>query len=443
MIAAQLIVSELPPGEVTTALNDYVNAGQAALEGATTGAAIGAALGFVFPGLGNLLGAGAGAEIGAVVGASVSLIRDVLPWIEHDHFNVLLMASDAIGVVKNAIASLDPFSGNTGSVINDVLSAPADVAQDFLGLFSSNSRPPQPDFRFLSDKECFPATTSDAPMGLIPGVFMHNPRCNSQSTFYQTPNGPNQAWSLAFNFLTSWHSPVKWTNPAKRAKARQAAFALAQYYTQAYSARLGRKPTMTFQQLASFFARPREATTAYNKMVRWCGDPASFDTALPFGGNDPKGTGLAAKVGFEACPMDMLYYPVPTNWDGSAQIDRPSKLNKANGVYMVPSTFRISLAELAVIGGNDAQAYHFAVQHGLIWKRGRDKERKIFGDLDVAHHPDIARVVGLTSSLVAKACKKASFSYENSLPASNNGAILAISAIGVIGLLSHISKEKT
>ena len=431
-VAAQLIVDELPQGQVTKAMNAYLAIGQSALEGMAVGAAVGSLLDEFTFGLGSAVGA----EVGAVIGGGVKAFQEILPWIEKDHFNPLQILGDVVNVAENAIGSLNPFS---------------------------SGRPPQPDFRNLADKECFPAVSGNAPWGLTPGVWMHTPRANPQSTFYQTPNGPNQAWSLRFNFLVGWTNPIK-----ANAHVRALAWALAQYYTEAFSARLGHKTSLRWSAVAALFPSQQEAQAAYRRMIRWYGDPNTFRSDMPFAPNgtatksgDP-GWAVAAFAEYVNKPLDYLYYPVFTTWDGSSQIDRPATIprgvaaatSNANGVYMVPDTLTISLAELAVMRASDLQAFHFAVRMGFTWARAVKVEyanaQKAGAPIPqiTTNHPNFVRVIGITSELVRnradnrkRANMKATASLETSRKSGHKLWWLVLGGLGIGGwVLARKSK---
>ena len=411
---AQAVISMLPPGKVTTLLADVENISAAALKGAAIGGAIGTLTDWFSFGLGSA----AGADVGAVVAGGIQAIEDVLPWIEKDHFDPIEIAGDVISFVANAVGDLLPW--NWGS-----------------------SRPAQGDFRFLSDKECFPRIDPSIQNGIVPGVSWFTPRANSSLTSWQTGTGLNQSWALSFDFNIGWNYPLRST-----ARAKNAAWLLAFYHSERFAIRLGRKPKLLWKTVAEAFPRERDARTAYLKLCRWYGSPESFGTELPFkrgmpdsasgdptngmvtlnGVSDVPAYVIQSKTEFERCPLDYTYYPTLTSFDSGANCDKPDVPGKALNIFLVPDTFKLSLAELAANGGSTIQAMHMALQKAHMWNIAQKKDALVFKGIDVKPHPNFVRVLGITASILSK---------ENRDPLRNPGksGIIALSALGILGLI--------
>jgi len=349
---AQGIVSDLPPGKVTTALSVVVHVGEGALSGFATATAVGTLAGSaIFPPLGTA----AGAAIGAIVGAGIAIADD---W--------------------NQIE----------------------------GLFSS-SDPTQTDYRYLSDRVCFPSAPNGVPYGVVPGAMRWNPRCNPQSSFYQTPQGPNMAPTRPFTFDVLWR-PI----PGSTRKSRSDAWALAQLYTQTLARRMGHKfaaGTITHDQVQAQLG-PDLFKRAMRNMDAWYGHPGMFNATIPFsasGGNPPNISNdlqnvLATAKEFERFPLDFLYYPVLSDYDHGVKLFKPSAEKSLTDVMMTADTSALTVAEFAVQDRHPAEVFHWFLLLSHYWHVARQRDAKKYPGISVANHPNFSRVLGLTSALIVK-----------------------------------------
>lgn len=366
--AAQGLVSDLPPGEVTSLLSDVV--------GVAAGAASGAAMGAMFasvipiPGVAQVLGG----EIGAAVGAGIAITKDAWPILEKDHFNPI-------------------------KVIGDVLSMVGDIFHE--------PDPVQPDYRFLSEKIVFSAVPNGTPFSVVPGEMDWNPRCNPNSTFYQLPSGPNAAPSRQYNFQVSWRSPANGSSWSK-----QAGWLLAQFYCKAFSTRLKRDVSQvpTWASVVAFWKTgghtEQDAKNAIASVFRWYGNPAAFDTTFPFANTQgkPVVTNTTANVEemlgeFKRYPLDFLYYPIPSFYDHGQKIFVPSTKANESDVMLTPDTSLCAVCEWAALKLSDLAAFHNALQLAHFWKQARIVD-KTKGKLGVAseNHAPLSRIVGYTSA---------------------------------------------
>jgi hypothetical protein len=143
------------------------------------------------------------------------------------------------------------------------------------------------------------------------------------------------------------------------------------------------------------------------RLAKWEGASTSFSPVIPFatsGGKPGDGktpTDIAVMMAeFTRHPLDYLYYPRPTAWDSGAGGFRPCKLADAKDVFLVADTFRLSLAELAIMGGSDYAAFHLAIQMAHFWRLGSLADAKEYPGIGAANRPNFSRVIGNTSALL-------------------------------------------
>ena len=417
--AAQSLVSELPPSAAVTLMGD-------AVAGAGTGAAIGMKLGtLLFPGVGTAAIGAVGAEIGAEVG----LIAGSFAELEADHWNPVTFLKTLVSSGAGAGAAVGAAAGSFVPVVGTALGAGLGA---LIGAFAS-STPAQPDYRYLSERVCFPAippignngsVTPQGVYGVVPGTVNGSPRTKPNSTFYQLQAGPNQNWSMAFAFLVTWRSPSK-----SSAVSRRAAWTLAQYYCRAFSKRLGHdvskavswesvvlafEHSHTLRDPAAIAAyqktAPQRAAKALQKMYQWYGDPKLFDATIPFkssGGeplivqNTPGGT-EPIKREFSRYPLDYLYIPIDTKHDLSAKVFEPCATEDRTDIFLAPDLSMMTVAEAAFLDLADVTVFHIFVQLSRCWMKCRAVDVKNFPGIYTGNNANFSRIIGLTSALIRK-----------------------------------------
>lgn len=430
--AAQALVSGLGPGPAADMVEDAAAA-------ATVGGDLGSAIGSVFlPVIGGTLGYAAGAEIGAEIG----LIAGAFPALYEDHFNVLKLLGQLTASGAGKGAAVGAAAGSVVPVVGTGIGA---LVGGLIGAFSSTpAAPPQGDYRYLAEKVCFPAiavipgggSQNDAGyFGIVPGELNANPRVFPNSTFYVTQSGPNAKpssigpllnYAPGFSFLVSWRSPAKSTSAS-----RYGAWLLAQYYCRPFSTRLGHSTAsaVPWDAVVAQFVKvygqvqgPLRAAQALQNMHLWYGDPATFDTSLPFAvwagnghyhpgdGHVPNGVGIANDTAgaevmhqmFVMHPLDGLYYPVGVAHDFSAQTMRPCSTANQTDVFLTPDTTALTVAEGAFLGLSTVSMFHLLVQLSHYWMKSRRADARVFPGLDTRNHPNFSRCLGLLSALLRK-----------------------------------------
>lgn len=393
--AAQSLASDLPPGTATDFIKDVAEVVGAAAAGAGIGQTIGSAV----PVFGTIIGA----EAGAVIGAGVQIVREAWPMLVADDGNVFKFAGQIVGSI--------------------------------IQIFTGSQANPQPDYRYLRERMCFPAiplipnnssVTGDGYYGVVPGTVNANPRTKPNSTFYQTQAGPNQNWSLEFNFLITW-LPSNGKGKASTRLSRAAAWALAQYYCRSFSKRLGHdvSKAVSWETVVAAFAAsypgmamrpdhaktaPQRAAKALAKVYAWYGDPALFNTTIPFASTQgvPQNVqnnqqGVAALIQeFRAHPLDYLYYPVPVKHDLDNKVFVPCKPSDRTDVFLSPDTTLEFLCELAYFDVEHRTAFQSIVLAAHMWNKAQLTDKQKWPGIEIGPHANFMRCLGHISAAVRK-----------------------------------------
>jgi len=444
--AAEGLVSFLPQGTVRKLADDLAGIGAAALKGAAIGAAVGTALDWIpIPGIGNAIGA----DVGAVVAGGIEAVKDILPAIEAEHFNpvtiMLDLTKDMVGVVTGVIGDITGLLGG------------------------STPYPPQPDYRYLSEKMLFPKVANSdkaipaATFTVNPGALNFNPRSAKTSLYYELPFDPN---AKRYTFMVTWRKV-----PGSTAKSRNQAYQLTRFYLNAVNRWFGHinteYVTATWADvIQAFDGNETAARRTLTKVIEWYGTPTAFNRQIPFSDN-ANNPGHSSAYPFshypaiattlrQACarifgierPLDYLYYPIFSAWDNDSQILKPCALADASDVFLTPDTTLLSICEQAALGYSNRAAYHRAIQDAHLFATCRLKDSAVYPGIDTAVTPNLARIVALTFKAVrredgAKRALRGNASARNMPVESHSLAvylgvgILGASAIAGLMLLSR------
>jgi len=415
--AAQGLVGDLPPGQITSLLEDVV--GVAA--GAASGFAMGETIGNIIniPPFTQVIGG----EAGLIIGTGVAIVEEAWPLFKQDGYNPFKFIGSLLGMVA------------------DIFSTP---------------KTPQQDYRYLRDKICFPACNPNSPDGVVAGRQAFgaspagNPRLAANSTGYQMPSGPTSGPSGPFAFMITWPKLKK----KSTAKSRGAAMVLANFYTIPFSQKLGHatNQAITWSQVTQALGGEVPARAALARLTNWFGPVSHFSASIPFPTGNPPGVpssfqNTPASVDFviqenEARPLDYLYYPVPTNWTGKTM--QPCAHVSETDVMMSADTWLLMLAEMAVLKMSSLAAFHQTLQYAHFWHQANLIDAKKDTGLSIKHHPNLMRILGYTSAQVRKelAASKIS-SKKNTSQVLTSGTKSATVGSRVTGQGSHSSKNKS
>jgi hypothetical protein len=358
----------------------------AAATGAEIGASVATISGPFYPIAGPIASAA-----GAVIGAGIAAIEEAWPLFEKDGFNPIDIVGDLAGDVLNVVGLDEP-------------------------------NPPQIDFRYSSEKVCFPAINPDAPYGVIPGQYAMNPRCYADSDFFELPSGHNQAHSMLFTFLVGYRQA-----PGTTLARQKKAWVLAQFFTATDKVTTQDQSDVldagTYWDALLKLMSVKDATSALLLTERWYGQRKGFSTSRPYAPNcaPPKNDNRPSTVAammreYAAKPLDFLYYPIPSYYDKGTLEFGPTSPAKATDCMLVPDTSLLMVCEYAVKQCadrtiNDLEVFHAFVQLAHFWKQGRQLDAKKYKGLSTANHPNFSRCIGLIAyqmrrTAAANAAKK-------------------------------------
>jgi hypothetical protein len=391
---AQAVVSEFPPGDGKKLASQLIQVASVAAESVAaieTGATVGAIAGLFIPipGIGPVVGA----VIGAVIAETVVFVENVLPFLEQDHFAELW----------------DPLA----------------PIQDLINEFQ---QPPQPDYRYLSEKICFPGAAdgkpgpkhsalwdqpnislASSPYIVVPGELDWNARLEPSTLFYQTFVPPNNVpGSRSYVFGVTWPK-IHGSTVASRNQA----WLLAGFVLQEFAKKLGHtapSAVIPRSEFVGMMGGELRASKALAKFLSWYGPPDSFSTTIPFASTQghPQGAfldispmGIGSRIDeFEAHPLDYLYYPIPVRYDSGAKLFFPTNLSQETDVFCTPDTTALWVAEMAALDMPTEAVFHFAVQQQRLFVESRKKDAAKLPGLSTDPHRNFARVIGRTSKLL-------------------------------------------
>ncbi len=320
-------------------------------------------------------------------------------------------AMAALGNVAGAIktgAEIGSVIPGFGTAVGIVIGALISIGDDIADAIEGPPDPSQNEYRYRSDRACFPAAAAGYPYGVIPGFMRWNARGGAGAWFYQSTQGPYTAASRPFTFSVTWIGL-----PGSTDTTKGQAWLLCQIFMASDSVTRGNyQPNTTAWGIATAALQAQVGAAKLGRwlalVARWYGAPSSFSPKRPYeatGGNPPDIANTTENVEatiaeFQARPLDWTYYPIPSFYNTTTKEFEPTDAANETDVMVSADTWLLALCEGAILGWDDETVFHFTLFGAFTWATNRRHDVSTYPGIDPGNHRNFSRILGLLATVL-------------------------------------------